>query len=81
MAHTFSSGSSAAFGRIMSSNNRVSSIGVVGGSMRLGLRYCTGAVLVVVALLTVNWQSQTTTSGVLAGVVSDRNHAVLPTLT
>ena len=46
--------------------------------MRLGPTYCTVAVLVAVALLAGNGQSQTTTSGALSGVVIDQTNAVVP---
>jgi len=46
--------------------------------MRLGLKYCRFAVLLAVALLAGDGQSQTTTSGGLSGVVIDQTNAVVP---
>jgi len=46
--------------------------------MRLGPTFCTLAVLLVVALLVGDVQSQTTTSGALSGVVIDQTNAVVP---
>ena len=50
----------------------------MGSSMRLGPRSCRFAVLVAVALLGCDGQSQTTTSGALSGVVIDQTNAVVP---
>jgi hypothetical protein len=47
-----------------------------GGSMRLGPKSC--AVLLLAAFFPCQMNSQTATSGGLAGVVSDPSHAVLP---
>jgi len=68
-------------GRIMSPQYLCRSIAVVGGSMRLGLRYYKFAVLFAVALLAGDGQSQTTTSGALSGVVIDQTNAVVPDAT
>ena len=46
--------------------------------MRLGPRCCSGAILIAVALLLSDGQSQTTTSGALSGVVIDQTNAVVP---
>ncbi len=46
--------------------------------MRLGLTYCTFPVLITVALLAGDVQSQTSTSGALSGVVIDQSNAVVP---
>ena len=46
--------------------------------MRLGLRYCRFALLLAVAILAGDGQSQTTTSGGLSGLVIDQTNAVIP---
>ena len=54
------------------------SIVAMGGSMRLGPRYCRFALVIAVALLASDMQGQTTTSGALSGVVIDQTNAVVP---